>query len=99
MPAVSFLGVVLGEVSNAPQALLEINVLNRREPFLSFSLQNDAIFFHSDLSAAPLAAHQFTARVDLVFGRLPDLAADLDQVVNGFPEKRPLPPRPHRESA
>lgn len=99
LPAVTFWGTVLSDVTNLQQALLEINVLNRRVPFVRFSLSGDTILFHSDLGAVPLVADQFDARVDFLFARIPEIALDLDETVNGLKQARKIPPRPHRDSA
>ena len=99
LPAVTFWGTVLSDVTNLQQALLEINVLNRRVPLVRFSLRGDAILFHSDLGAVPLVGDQFNARVDFLFARIPEIALDLDETVNGLKQARKIPPRPQRDSA
>lgn len=98
-PALEFWGVVLAEVTDRRQALLEVNVLNRRTPFMRFSLRGEAVFYSSDLGAEPLVAAQFNGRVDYIVQTLTEVAADLAETVNGFPEKRRIPRRPTAESA
>jgi len=91
MPVVTLWGVVLHDVGQRQRALVELNVRNRREPLLRFSLEGDLILWRSDVGADPLVASQFTQRIDYVNERLEEIQVDLRDTIFGIRDDKPRP--------
>ena len=74
---------VVRSVRDVRQARIEIGILNRRQDFLKFVLEDGVIMASFDLPAAPFFGPQLTWTIDQVAEQLNDLAGDTAARVGG----------------
>jgi hypothetical protein len=82
-PRVRVFSHVVVDVRRKRQALIEMDVLNRRSVGISFYLEEDRIVAESYVSATPFVAQHLVETVDDMLAKLDDLAGDLAERVTG----------------
>jgi hypothetical protein len=81
--------VVLEQVERLDQAMIELNILNRRSTWTKFYLDDDRIIVESEVPGSPLLASHLTDRVDLMLDAVGSVRRDLAERVGGFWVDRP----------
>lgn len=82
-PALRFFSHVVCEVTDPVRARLEVEVLDRRTPMLTFQLAGDIVLASYDLPADPFVAHQVLGVLESLSDSLNEVAVDLAERVGG----------------
>ncbi len=81
--ALRFFSHVVVDVANRTQARIEVEILNRRTPWLKFHLAGDVLIASYELPASPFIGPTVMTTLDEVAEVLDDLAQDLADRVGG----------------
>jgi hypothetical protein len=81
--------VVLVQVERLDQAMIEVNILNRRSTWTKFYLDDDQIVAESEVPGSPLLASHLTDRVSVMLDAVGSVRRDLAERVGGFWVDRP----------